>query len=61
MAEKTTALFCWSCFGLFQRVSVYYLSQNTIESGETSRLFHRLPAQQLGNGESGMGSTSVIP
>jgi hypothetical protein len=35
------ALFCWSCFGLFQLVSAYSLSQNTIESAETSRLFHQ--------------------
>jgi hypothetical protein len=27
-------------FGLFQLVSAYSLSQNTIESAETSRLFH---------------------
>jgi hypothetical protein len=33
------ALFCWSCFGLF--LSAYSLSQNTIESAETSRLFHQ--------------------
>jgi hypothetical protein len=35
------ALFCRSCFGLFQLVSAYSLSQNTIESAETSRLFHQ--------------------
>jgi hypothetical protein len=35
------ALFCWSCFGLFQLVSDYSLSQNTIESAKTSRLFHQ--------------------
>jgi hypothetical protein len=35
------ALFCWSYFGLFQLVSAYSLSQNTIESAETSRLFHQ--------------------
>jgi hypothetical protein len=35
------ALFCKSCFGLFQFVSAYSLSQNTIESAETSRLFHQ--------------------
>jgi hypothetical protein len=36
---KIKVLFCWSCFGLFQLVSTYSLSQNTIESAETSRLF----------------------
>jgi hypothetical protein len=35
------ALFCWSCFSLFQLVLVYSLSHNTIELAETSRLFHR--------------------
>jgi hypothetical protein len=35
------ALFCWSCFGLFQLVSAYSLSQNTIESAETSRLLYQ--------------------
>jgi hypothetical protein len=44
MEQGAMALFCWSCFGLFQLVSVYSLSQNTIESVETSRLFH-LPNQ----------------
>jgi hypothetical protein len=38
------ALFCWSGFGLIQLISAYSLSQNTIESAETSRLFH-LPNQ----------------
>jgi hypothetical protein len=33
------ALFCWSGFSLFQLVSAYSLSHNTIESAETSRLF----------------------
>jgi hypothetical protein len=41
------ALFCWSCFGLFQLVSTYSLSQNTIESAEISRLFHQ-PNQPFG-------------
>jgi hypothetical protein len=41
------ALFCWSCFGLFQLVSAYSLSQNTIESAETSQLFHQ-PNQSFG-------------
>jgi hypothetical protein len=36
-----SALFCWSCFGLFQLVLAYSLSQNTIESAETSRHFHQ--------------------
>jgi hypothetical protein len=35
------ALFCRSRFGLFQLVSAYSLSQNTIESAETSQLFHQ--------------------
>jgi hypothetical protein len=38
---KLEALFCWSCFGLFHLVSAYSLSQNTIESAETSWLFHQ--------------------
>jgi hypothetical protein len=42
------ALFCKSCFGLFQPVSAYSLSQNTIESAETSRLFHQ-PNQPNGS------------
>jgi hypothetical protein len=42
------ALFCKSCFGLFQLVSAYSLSQNTIESAETSRLFHQ-PNQPRGS------------
>jgi hypothetical protein len=37
---KLMVLFCKSCFGLFQLVSAYSLSHNTIESVETSRLFH---------------------
>jgi hypothetical protein len=40
-STTTTALFCKSCFGWFQLVSAYSLSQNTIESAETSRLFHQ--------------------
>jgi hypothetical protein len=35
-------LFCWSCFNLFQLVSAYSLSRNTIESAETCR-FSYLP------------------
>jgi hypothetical protein len=42
----TAALFCKSYFNLFQLVSAYSLSQNTIESVETSRLFHQ-PNQPL--------------
>jgi hypothetical protein len=37
-------LFCWSCFGLFQLVSAYSLSHNTIESAEICRLSY-LPNQ----------------
>jgi hypothetical protein len=43
-ALQATALFCWSGFGLFQLVLAYSLSQNTIESAKTSRLFY-LPNQ----------------
>jgi hypothetical protein len=39
--ETPMALFCKSCFGLFQLVSAYSLSQNTIESAKISRLFHQ--------------------
>jgi hypothetical protein len=35
-----SALFCWSGFGLVQLVSAYFLSQNTIESAEISRLLY---------------------
>jgi serine/threonine protein kinase len=35
------ALFCWSCFGLFQLISAYSLSQNTIDSAETRRLLYQ--------------------
>jgi hypothetical protein len=41
ISSPSLALFCWSYFGLFQLVSAYSLSQNTIESAETSRLFHQ--------------------
>jgi hypothetical protein len=40
-SQKLMTLFCWSCFGLFQLISAYSFSQNTIESAETSRLFHQ--------------------
>jgi hypothetical protein len=46
-------MFCKSCFGLFQLVSAYSFSQNTIESAETSRLFHQPnqpKVQSKGNG-----------
>jgi hypothetical protein len=46
-AWPCTGLFCRSCFGLFQFVSAYSLSQNTIESAEISRLFHQ-PNQPIG-------------
>jgi hypothetical protein len=35
------ALFCRLCFDLFQLVSAYSLSQNTIDLAEISRLFHQ--------------------
>jgi hypothetical protein len=35
------ALFCRSCFDLFQLISAYSLSHNTIELAEISRLFHQ--------------------
>jgi hypothetical protein len=38
---ELVALFCSSCFGLFQLVLAYSLSRNTIESAQTSRLFHQ--------------------
>jgi hypothetical protein len=41
MLDKSMDLFCRSCFGLFQLDSAYSLSQDTIESAETSRLFHQ--------------------
>jgi hypothetical protein len=41
LRKDLLALFCRSCFGLFQLVSAYSLSQNTIESTETNRLFHQ--------------------
>jgi hypothetical protein len=47
--DEIKALFCWSCFGLFQLVSVYSLSQNTIDSAETSRLLYQ-PNQPKGEG-----------
>jgi hypothetical protein len=42
----TLVLFCWSCFGLFQLISAYSLSHNTIESTETCRLSY-LPNQPI--------------
>jgi hypothetical protein len=44
-------MFCWSCFDLFQLISAYSLSQNTIESVETSRLFYQ-PNQHIKRGQS---------
>jgi hypothetical protein len=44
--SRTWVLFCWSCFGLFQLVSTYSLSHNTIESAETYRLSY-LPNQPM--------------